>query len=233
MSDDKSIVSFLPLHYDGHQVRTVIDEPGFFWWVAQDVGDILGLQNVRQNLTDFPSDEKSVCTVYTSSGAREALTVNEPGLYRLIFQSRKPEAEVLKRWVFHDILPMLRRTGSYPMAGISSHAPDSLTPGGQLPPPAPRPREHAEVSWHMAAVWRLLRLCDEWLSNKEIAARIGIAARTVRAHTRYFRQLGLIEVHEYFPHHLHRVALDADLRHPGVYQRLEEITALIEARRRP
>lgn len=41
------------------------------------------------------------------------ICINEPGLYRLIFQSRKPEAEKFKRWVFHDVLPQIRKTGSY------------------------------------------------------------------------------------------------------------------------
>ncbi|MDR0759387.1 MAG: hypothetical protein LBF74_04670, partial [Treponema sp.] len=45
------------------------------------------------------------------------LTVNEPGLYRLIFQSRKPEAEKFKTWVFTEILPQIRRTGAYVQPG--------------------------------------------------------------------------------------------------------------------
>jgi prophage antirepressor-like protein len=157
------------------------------------------------------------------------LTVNEPGLYRLIFQSRKPEAEALKMWVFHEVLPTLRRTGMYTMP----QAQHTLTPQGQLPPPAPRIKEHAEVSWHMARLWTLLRHTDEWLSNRELAHRSGIKERTARAHTRYFRQLGLVEVHEYFPNHLHRMAEDAEARNPAVYHRLNMIATLIEERRRP
>jgi phage anti-repressor protein len=110
---------------------------------------------------------------------------------------------------------------------------DHLTMKGQLPPPAPRIKEHAEVSWHMARLWTLLRHTDEWLSNRELAHRSGIKERTARAHTRYFRQLGLIEVHEYFPNHLHRMAEDAEARNPAVYHRLNMIATLIEERRRP
>ena len=45
-------------------------------------------------------------------GARSLIFINEPGLYRLIFQSRKPEAEKFKRWIFHEVLPSIRKTGS-------------------------------------------------------------------------------------------------------------------------
>ena len=44
------------------------------------------------------------------------LVVNEPGLYRLVFASRKPEAKEFQRWVYHEVLPTLRKTGSYTIA---------------------------------------------------------------------------------------------------------------------
>jgi hypothetical protein len=48
------------------------------------------------------------------------LTVNEPGLYRLVFQSRKPEAEKFKTWVFTEVLPSIRRTGMFLPEGINA-----------------------------------------------------------------------------------------------------------------
>ena len=88
------------------------------WWVAVDVAKILGLKNIRKNLADFPDDEKmTVTNSYGHSGkrggAQKFICVNEPGLYRLIFMSRKPEAEKFKRWVFHDVLPSIRKYGYY------------------------------------------------------------------------------------------------------------------------
>ncbi|WP_313937843.1 BRO-N domain-containing protein [Anabaena azotica] len=58
-------------------------------------------------------DEKGTAIVSTLGGEQEMLTVNEPGLYRLIFKSRKPVAKRFQRWVFHEVLPSLRRTGRY------------------------------------------------------------------------------------------------------------------------
>ena len=88
------------------------------WFVAVDVARALDIQNVRQNLAEFPDDEKAaVCITYTSSNGvsqkREVTAISEPGFYRLIFMSRKPEAEKFKRWVFHDVLPSIRRNGYY------------------------------------------------------------------------------------------------------------------------
>jgi prophage antirepressor-like protein len=82
-------------------------------WVAQDIADALGIKNVRQNLAEFDSDEKGVYSAYTLKGEQELLTVTEPGLYRLVFKSRKPEAKVFRRWVFHEVLPSIRKTGGY------------------------------------------------------------------------------------------------------------------------
>lgn len=103
----------LPLKYGTHEVRTVgtQDRPE---WIAADVGAVLGLKNVRKSMAEFDADEKGVTTSYTPGGPQEIATVTEPGLFRLISKSRKPEAKAFQRWVFHDVLPCIRRHGTYP-----------------------------------------------------------------------------------------------------------------------
>jgi prophage antirepressor-like protein len=101
-----------PFTYGDRTVRTVlIDEAP--WFIAKDVCDILGLARVSDALRDFPQNERGAVSARTPGGDQEMLTVNEPGLYRLIFQSRKPEAEKFKTWVFTDVLPQIRRAGAY------------------------------------------------------------------------------------------------------------------------
>ena len=94
------------------QVRTVVinENP---WFVAKDVCDILGHSNSRKALQMLDNDEKGVTSSYTLGGRQNVNIVNEPGLYRLIFQSRKLEAEVFKRWIFHEVLPSIRKAGVY------------------------------------------------------------------------------------------------------------------------
>ena len=95
-------------------LRFILHENGEIWWVAKDVCKILGIKNHRDALAkQLDEDEKGVDIIYTSGGPQETLIVNEPGLYRLIFSSRKPEAKKFKRWVFHDVLPQIRKTGKY------------------------------------------------------------------------------------------------------------------------
>ena len=233
MSNDKSTLSLLPLHYNGHQIRTHVDEMGMGCWVAQDIAHVLGIKNVRQNIDAFPENEKGVCTIYTLGGPQELLTINEPGLYRLIFQSRKPEAEALKCWVFRDVLPTLRRTGSYTMPGIPPTTPTEpiLTHAGHLPPPPVRIREHAEVSWHLAAVWTLMQT-GEVLTNRDIAQRTGIAGRTARAHTHYLLYVGMLDLHETFPRHLYQLSPTAEKRNAGIFHRLTRLAELIAERQK-
>lgn len=81
--------------------------------MAVDLCRALDIQNVRQNLAKLLSDEKGVYDIYTPGGYQKMTVVNEPGFYRLIFMSRKPEAEIFKRWIFHDVLPTIRKYGFY------------------------------------------------------------------------------------------------------------------------
>ena len=106
----------MPFIYGGHTVRTVlIDEMP--WFIAKDVCDVLGIQKSGLTFNDFPDSEKGRYTISTLGGDQEMLAVNEPGLYRLIFQSRKPEAEDFKTRVFTEILPQIRKTGIIGMLG--------------------------------------------------------------------------------------------------------------------
>lgn len=93
----------------------MIDGEPFF--VANDAGRILGIQNVRKSVAEFPDDERDAVTTSDAMGRDQKTTVlSEPGLYRLIFQSRKPEAERFKKWVFVEVLPEIRKTGCYNVA---------------------------------------------------------------------------------------------------------------------
>lgn len=82
-------------------------------WVAQDVCNVLGIGSASNALRNFEPDEKGMYSIHTLGGDQEFLTVTEAGLYRLIFKSRKAIAKRFQRWLFHEVLPSIRRTGHY------------------------------------------------------------------------------------------------------------------------
>lgn len=91
-------------------------------WVASDVADALGLKsNTARAIAGIPEDEKGVHGVNTPGGRQEVATLTEPGLYRLIFRSNAERSERFRRWVFHEVLPEIRKTGRYevPSGGVS------------------------------------------------------------------------------------------------------------------
>lgn len=96
--------------YAGRQLRTAgaSDSPRF---VTADVLAILDLDRTAMRRLD--DDEKGVDSIHTPGGAQNMATVTEAGLYSLILGSRKAEAREFKRWVTHDVLPTIRRTGRY------------------------------------------------------------------------------------------------------------------------
>lgn len=140
--------------FQSHAVRTNLDALGNVWFVAKDVCDVLGLKNVSDTLAKvLDDDEKGVDTIYTPGGPQEMTTVSEPGLYRLIAKSRKPVAKAFQRWVFHEVLPTIRRTGSYQAAPapdlsaqIEAAVAKALAAQAALPPAEePRPQIDAAL----------------------------------------------------------------------------------------
>ena len=91
-------------------------------WVAADVCEVLGIDLPANVLRRFGLSEKGVCTLDISGQSREMLTVTEPGLYRLIFKSRKPQAEEFRHWVTHEVLPSIRQFGCYPPPDASNES---------------------------------------------------------------------------------------------------------------
>lgn len=83
------------------------------WFVAADVCTILSLGNPRSSLALLDDDERDVHSVDTPGGIQLVSIVNEPGLYSLILRSRKDEAKAFKRWITHEVIPTIRKTGSY------------------------------------------------------------------------------------------------------------------------
>lgn len=101
--------------FRGAALRTLTDEAGEPWLVAKDVCDILELGNTTNALRALDEDEKTNftnCNV-AQNGGRAPLIISEPGLYKLIMRSRKPEAKEFQRWVTHEVLPQIRKTGGY------------------------------------------------------------------------------------------------------------------------
>ncbi len=104
--------SLLNFAYGDHLVRTV-EHCQAPWFVAADVCAVLGLAYVTQAVETLDPDERTLYKVQTLGGPQEMVVISEPGLYRLIFKSRKAEARAFQRWVYHEVLPTIRRTGSY------------------------------------------------------------------------------------------------------------------------
>ena len=109
-------------------VRTVMKD-GDPWFVAADVCRALEISNNRDAMSRLDNDEKADVGLTDGSQIRHMTAVNEPGLYNLVLGCRKPEAKEFKRWVTHEVLPTIRKTGGYKMAEMFDDAIDNiLTP---------------------------------------------------------------------------------------------------------
>ena len=110
-------MQIIPFNYESKEVRVIQDDNGKPWWVASDVCEVLGLSNTTEALKGLDEDEKS--TLRISEGGPERNIINEPGLYSLIIRSNKPEAKKFKRWITHEVLPAIRKTGKYEIDSLS------------------------------------------------------------------------------------------------------------------
>lgn len=84
----------------GHKIRFVWHE-NEWWAVARDVCDALGIKLVTRALSGLPQKGVHIMKTPTKGGIQEVNIINEQNIYRLIFKSRKPEAEQFQDWVYN------------------------------------------------------------------------------------------------------------------------------------
>lgn len=106
------------------QVR-IIPVDGELMFVAKDVCDCLEITKHRDAISRLDSDERGSVKLDTPGGKQDIAAINEYGLYNLVLSSRKPEAKEFKRWITHDVIPAIRKTGSYSMV-IPKILPEAL-----------------------------------------------------------------------------------------------------------
>lgn len=123
LADDAGIMAFENATFG--TIRAM-SEGGDPWFVAKDVCGILGYANPSKAIADHVENEDKLNNETLSSlGQRGGWLINESGLYSLIFGSKKPEAKAFKRWVTHEVLPAIRRTGGY-IAAKADDTPEEI-----------------------------------------------------------------------------------------------------------
>ena len=103
--------TIIPFSSDEFGTIRVADNGGEPWFVAKDVCDALGINKTAASRLD--DDEKGLRLTQTHGGEQQILFVSEPGFYKLVLKSRKPEAKAFQRWVTHEVLPSIRKRGGY------------------------------------------------------------------------------------------------------------------------
>lgn len=96
----------------------IVEHNGELWFIAVDVCNVLGLGNTTNALKRLDDDEYALILIKGITKGNEMTNlVNESGFYSLALGSRKPVAKEFKRWVTHEVLPTLRKTGTYSVPG--------------------------------------------------------------------------------------------------------------------
>lgn len=93
-------------------VRTVVKD-GEPWFVAADVCKALEIGNPTDVMRRLDDDERTLVSIEGASNTLPVNVINEPGLYAVVLGSRKPEAKAFKRWITHEVIPTIRKTGGY------------------------------------------------------------------------------------------------------------------------
>jgi prophage antirepressor-like protein len=102
--------------FQDHEIRVAVRE-GEPWFVAKDVCEALGIVNHKDAISRLPEHQKDGVGITDPIG-REQLTtiISEAAMYKLAFRSNKKEAEAFTDWVASDVLPAIRKTGSYSLS---------------------------------------------------------------------------------------------------------------------
>lgn len=172
----------LPVVFNfGTQSIRTIDRDGEIWFVASDVCAALDIANPRHAVGRLDDDERNTVVLNDGNTAERGNPnvniISESGLYSLVMSSRKAEAKHFKRWVTHEVLPKIRKTGKYeaPGAPVMLEAPKegsidvrSLLLSGQSDPTVPLPPEVAQElerrAWQMAG--EAFQLAKEHLQRR-------------------------------------------------------------------
>lgn len=122
LADDAGIMAFENAAFG--TIRAV-SENGEPWFVASDVAKALGYRMASDMNRRLDDDEKGTRSMRTPGGTQGLTVVNEPGLYNAVLGSKLPEAKAFKRWVVHEVLPAIRKTGGY-MAARPDETPEEI-----------------------------------------------------------------------------------------------------------
>lgn len=127
--------TLIPFHYGDERVRAYEDDKGTAWFIATDVARILGHRDANDIIKGIDADEKGTKIVRTLKGEQRLRTISEAGLVTVLMRARVEAAKPFRRWITHEVLPSIRKTGSYslPGAGAAPSAEDrALTRARQL-----------------------------------------------------------------------------------------------------
>lgn len=174
------------------EIRTVLQD-GEVWWVLLDVCRALGLGSPHKVAARLDEDERNLIPVIDGVGRRqETAVINESGLYSVILRSDKPEAKAFKRWVTHEVLPSIRKTGAYSAKGVDQA--DTLATL-----PATEEQSHRTAAQHL---WLVLREIDRTrggtgtvqISNPDLLRLLGYKSRhTIISARKELEAAGLVE----------------------------------------
>ena len=108
--------NLIPFSFESHEIRVVMQD-GDPWWIAMDVAQVLEYSDTEAMTRRLDDDEIQNLQI-VGFGPRGVTVINESGLYSAIFGSRKPEAKKFKKWNTSEVLPSIRKTGSYALPGV-------------------------------------------------------------------------------------------------------------------
>lgn len=149
------------LLFEGERLVRMIEKDGEPWFVGADICRALELANPHSTLALLDEDEKGVHSMDTLGGIQDVTIVSEPGVYRLVFRSRKPVAERFKRWLAHEVIPSIRKTGGY---GVRQ---GEIMPDAQEKRPFPDwPMEELRSKRGIVDMYRMLYgvMAAQWVS---------------------------------------------------------------------
>lgn len=104
-----------PFKFEDHDITVLTDESGEPWFVAGEIADVLGYSEASAMTRGLDEDEKGLQVVQTPGGRQKVIVISESGLYSAILKSEREEAGPFQKWVRAEVLPSIRKTGSYTM----------------------------------------------------------------------------------------------------------------------